>query len=47
MLGHKYDGPPFIHPLIVNNDKGELMIEAYKLQEWRGVEPPDPLKLYL
>lgn len=34
MLGDKYDGPPFIHPLIVNNDKGELVVEAWKLQEW-------------
>jgi hypothetical protein len=47
MLGDKYSGPAFIHPLIVNRDKGDLMIEAYKLQEWRSATPPDPLKVYL
>jgi hypothetical protein len=47
MLGDKYDGPAFIHPLIVNQDKGDLFIEAYKLQEWTGVGAPDPLKVYL
>ncbi len=47
MLGDKYDGPAFIHPLIVNNDKGPLVIEAYKLQAWTATEPPDPLRLYL
>jgi hypothetical protein len=47
MLGDKYNGPAFIHPLIVNNNKGELRIESYKLQEWLSSEPPDPLKIYL
>jgi hypothetical protein len=47
MLGDKYEGPPFIHPLIVNNDKGELVVEAWKLQEWTALEPPDPMRLYL
>jgi hypothetical protein len=47
MLGDKYTGPAFIHPLIVNNDKGDLVIESYKLQEWTDPNPPDPLKIYL
>lgn len=47
MLGDKYDGPAFIHPLIVNRNKGDLFIEAYKLQAWTSPEPPDPLRLYL
>jgi hypothetical protein len=46
MLGDKYDGPAFIHPLIVNKDKGDLHIEAYKLQQWTSPLPPDPLRLY-
>jgi hypothetical protein len=47
MLGDKYDGPAFIHPLIVNEDKGDLFIEAYKLQAWTAEGVPDPLKVYL
>jgi len=47
MLGDKYTGPAFIHPLIVNDNKGDLLIEAYKLQRWLSPEPPDPLKIYL
>lgn len=47
MLGDKYNGPAFIHPLIINSGKGDLHIEAYKLQEWTNPEPPDPLKVYL
>jgi hypothetical protein len=46
MLGDKYSGPAFIHPLIVNDNKGDLFIEAYKLQRWLSPEPPDPLKVY-
>jgi hypothetical protein len=47
MLGDKYSGPAFIHPLIVNDAKGPLRIEAAKLQEWTADAPPDPLRLYL
>jgi hypothetical protein len=47
MLGDKYVGPAFIHPLIVNKNKGALVIESYKLQRWTSPEPPDPLKVYL
>ena len=47
LLGHKYDGPPCVHPLIVNDAKGELHIEAWKLVEWTGAGVPEPLKLYL
>jgi hypothetical protein len=32
MLGDKYDGPAFIHPLIVNQDY-DCFIQYYKLQE--------------
>lgn len=46
MLGDKYDGPAFIHPLIANHTKGDLFIQAYKLQEWTSPLPPDPLRLY-
>lgn len=47
MLGDKYTGPALIHPLIVDDTRGDHVIEAYKLQEWTSPEPPDPLKLYL
>lgn len=47
LLGDKYSGPAIIHPLIINKQKGELVIASYKLQEWKSNEPPDPLKLYL
>lgn len=47
MLGDKYDGPAFIHPLIINKEKGDLRIESIKLQEWTSSTPPDPLKIYL
>lgn len=46
MLGHKFEGPPFIHPLIVNNAYG-CYIGAWKLQEWTSPMPPDPLRIYL
>lgn len=45
MLGDKFPGTAFIHPLIVNT-KYELWIQAYKLQEWTLSEIPDPLKFY-
>jgi hypothetical protein len=47
MLGDKYPGPAFIHPLIINKEKGDLRIESIKLQEWTSSTPPDPLKIYL
>lgn len=46
MLGHKYNGPALIHPLIYNRQYG-LYIQVNKLQAWRSSELPDPLKLYL
>lgn len=46
MLGDKYDGPAFIHPLIANPDKGDLFIQVEKLQAWTSPLPPDPLRLY-
>lgn len=47
MLGDKYQGQATIHPLIVNRDKGNLYIEANKLQKWTSYTPPNPLAFYL
>lgn len=47
MLGDKYEGEAIIHPLIVNESKGDLFIQANKLQAWTSNETPDPLKIYI
>lgn len=47
MLGDKYEGEAIIHPLIVNKDKGDLVIPRNKLQAWTSAYLPDPLKIYL
>lgn len=47
LLGDKYDGEAIVHPLIVNKDKGDLFIQANKLQEWTNPFLPNPLRIYI